>query len=102
MTYRGVVSILFALIVAVEVFFFVRYDVPVNVLTSKETQSSGSGFTRFSNSSTTEKTIIDKSPQEARNQKYIIMIGATIIVGAIVTFAFPNHRLQTNEKEDDR
>lgn len=68
---RAIAAILLALIVAVEAYLMLSYQPP-----------KGSVFDR-------QREVKQQRLVELNNQKYALLIGATILVGGIVVFSLP-------------
>lgn len=81
MSKRNISAIVFAIIVAIELIMFVTDTAP--------TKTVSTGQKGFFASST---TVIDHESRQDRNQKFITVIGATVLIGGILTFALPNKK----------
>lgn len=85
LTYRSLSAIVFAVIIVIELVVFMNLDAP-KIRSDRETTGSGlSGFV--------SQFEVDHEAQTNQNEKYMILIGTTLIVGGIVTFAMPNKKI---------
>lgn len=85
MTHRSLSVIIFAVIIVIELIVFMNLDTPT-IRSDRET--TGSGLSKF-----VSQFKVDHEAQTNQNEKYMILIGATLIVGGIVTFAMPNKNI---------
>lgn len=99
MNYKILVALIFSIIVATELYFFLDYEPKLSTLTVNEKVSSVDpnerGFAKYNNSTknvTTETTVVDAAAQNQRNKEYFVLIGATLAIGAISVYASPNKK----------
>lgn len=74
MTQRSIASIVFAVIVLIELYFFFNESTPMT----------GSWYGN--------DLSVNNEAVKNQNMSYGILIGATILIGAIVTFSLPNKK----------
>lgn len=86
---RTLSACIFALIVAVELYFFLQSPTPMK----NETSALGKWIA--------QNRVIDLDAKKDQNTKYSIIIGATILVGGIVTFSIPAGRRKANAIDSD-
>lgn len=84
MTYRTLSALVFALIVFVEIMAFTNQDTPYKQVENGQKKGFFSGY----------DTVIDKDARDASSQKHMVTIGATVLIGGIVTFAIPNSKIK--------
>lgn len=85
---RLISAIIFGLIVAFELYYYINLPTPYT------TTVVGEGKWKA------RKEIIDEVRINNQNTKYLILIGATLVVGTVVTFAIPSD-LNTNNKSKE-
>ncbi|MDQ0896305.1 MULTISPECIES: hypothetical protein [unclassified Paenibacillus] len=86
MTKRSLSAIILSIIIAIEIFSFLNATVPTKVLPRKE----GSTSSLFG------ATVVDKAAQSRQNSNYGFLIGATIIVGGIITFLLSDNKIESS------
>jgi hypothetical protein len=85
MTYRSLGAIVFAIIIAVEIFLFLQ------TTPTFKTETTGSGKWIGS------KQVIDYQSEKGTNFKYAVIIGSTVIFGGIVILSTPNTKIKGND-----
>lgn len=76
MSFRSIAAIILSVVVIVELIFFFNAPTPVTRTSSTDTLFGGSSE-------------IDYAAQTNQTIMYVILIGATIVVGSIITFSLP-------------
>jgi uncharacterized protein involved in response to NO len=84
---RSLAAIIFAVILAIELLIFMSLS---DVTTRQSTGKSGF-FASY-------ETVTNRAATESQNQKYMVLIGATAVIGAIVTFSLPNKKTKKQEE----
>jgi hypothetical protein len=90
---RTISALVFAAIVVVEIVFFLQAKPVYQTIPGERI-----GESHFSSS---PKTIIDYNAQKDTNTKYAVIIGATILIGGVVTFSIPAGRRKANAIDSD-
>lgn len=88
MTYRSLSGILVVIAVVVELYFFMNAPDP--------TKTEQTGLGKWIGS----RVVVDYEAKQSREQKYMILIGATVIAGGVLTFSLPNRKIELKEYED--
>lgn len=78
MNARSITALIFAVIVFVEIMIFI--NAPTPTVTVK------TGTTLFGST----QSVTDYKAQSDSNVKYAVVIGSTILIGAIITFSLPS------------
>lgn len=84
MTTRSLSAIIFGIVIFIELLVFITLPNITKRVEDGNTKGFFSGYA----------TVTDNAAKQDRNIKYIVIIGATAVIGAIVTFSLKNEKTE--------
>ncbi|MBB6454566.1 putative membrane protein [Salirhabdus euzebyi] len=90
---KGLVAIVFAIVLAVEIFFYMRMEMPITY----ETTYHGENKLKWDATAYRTSEKLDYETLNENKKKYGFLIGGTIIIGAVAVYMTPNRTISRKD-----